>query len=335
MSNKSGEYKSQTQYAFSVAEEKPKVIEPDPEAIIEDPPKKSDSDLKPKVFAFFSGLATKIKTKSEEIKQDLKKLGEELTKNNDGPIVEKEPPRPKQPEVPPWEVLNIADKELYDEIKRQILLIPTSRRNLLNAPPEMEIDFKFSMEEYLPMAMATLKEDQNLNTARFVLVPKSISEHEFWRNYFYRIHVIKLAFGLIGTPNASQVNKTSSPATPAKKTDNGEVHAGQNSNSDNTKKSDESINNNVTTPATTQPASTSVKPTEETTTSTKPEDDTIEFASDYYEGGEWTGDLKAELTKLGIDDDEIDIGDAVGDTLEVIDANDLEEELRKQIEDMD
>lgn len=50
MSNKSGEYKSQTQYAFSVAEEKPKVIEPDPEAIIEDPPKKSDSDLKPKVF---------------------------------------------------------------------------------------------------------------------------------------------------------------------------------------------------------------------------------------------------------------------------------------------
>jgi hypothetical protein len=123
----------------------------------------------------------------------------------------------------------------------------------------MEIDFKFSMEEYLPMAMATLKEDQNLNTARFVLVPKSISEHEFWRNYFYRIHVIKLAFGLIGTPNASQVNKTSSPATPAKKTDNGEVHAGQNSNSDNTKKSDESINNNVTTPATTQPASTSVK----------------------------------------------------------------------------
>jgi heme oxygenase len=39
--------------------------------------------------AFFSGLATKIKTKSEEIKQDLKKLGEELTKNNDGPIVEK------------------------------------------------------------------------------------------------------------------------------------------------------------------------------------------------------------------------------------------------------
>lgn len=48
----------------------------------------------------------------------------------------------------------------------------------------------------------------------------------------------------------------------------------------------------------------------------KPEDDTIEFASDYYEGSEWAGDLKAELTKLGIDDDEIDIGDAIGDTLE-------------------
>ncbi len=49
MSGKSGEYKSQTQYAFSVSEEKPKAPEPDPE-LIEEPPKKSDSDLKPKVF---------------------------------------------------------------------------------------------------------------------------------------------------------------------------------------------------------------------------------------------------------------------------------------------
>ena len=52
MSTKSGEYKVQTQYAFSVSEEKPKVIEPDPEEI-EDPPKKSESDLKPKVFGKF------------------------------------------------------------------------------------------------------------------------------------------------------------------------------------------------------------------------------------------------------------------------------------------
>jgi len=39
-------------------------------------------------IAFFSDLATKIKTKSEEIKQDLKKVAEELTKNNDGPTLE-------------------------------------------------------------------------------------------------------------------------------------------------------------------------------------------------------------------------------------------------------
>jgi len=83
---------------------------------------------------------------------------------------------------------------------------------LLNAPPETEIDFKFTIEEYLPMAMATLKEDQNLNTARFALVPKSISEHEFWRNYFYRIHVIKQAFGLTGQ---NKVKQPSSLVTPA------------------------------------------------------------------------------------------------------------------------
>ncbi len=55
MNNKSGEYKAQTQYAFSVSDEKPKAIEPDPEEI-EDPPKKSESDLKPKVFGNFLNI---------------------------------------------------------------------------------------------------------------------------------------------------------------------------------------------------------------------------------------------------------------------------------------
>jgi hypothetical protein len=50
MTSKSGEYKTQTKYAFSVSEEQPKTIEPDPDTIIEDPPKRNDSDLKPKVF---------------------------------------------------------------------------------------------------------------------------------------------------------------------------------------------------------------------------------------------------------------------------------------------
>ncbi len=112
------------------------------------------------------------------------------------------------------------------------------------------------MEEYLPMAMATLKEDQNLNTARFVLVPKSISEHEFWRNYFYRIHIIKQAFGLTGTNNAGQ--QASSPVAPMKNTDNVAVPASQ-SNNDNTsdnanKKSEESASNSST-PAPSQPES--------------------------------------------------------------------------------
>lgn len=39
--------------------------------------------------------------------------------------------------------------------------------------------------------MATLKEDPNLNKMRFYLVPKEIEEQVFWRNYFYRVTLLK------------------------------------------------------------------------------------------------------------------------------------------------
>jgi hypothetical protein len=71
-------------------------------------------------------------------------------------------------------------------------------------PPPPGTDFVFDMKVYSSTAMATLKEDPNLNKMRFYLVPKEVEELVFWRNYFYRVTLLKqLALstaGLGGSP---------------------------------------------------------------------------------------------------------------------------------------
>ena len=49
----------------------------------------------------------------------------------------------------------------------------------------------FDFESYMPVAMAMIETDTKLNDLRFKLVPKVIKEEKFWRNYFYRVSLIK------------------------------------------------------------------------------------------------------------------------------------------------
>jgi len=41
-----------------------------------------------------------------------------------------------------------------------------------------------------------LKEDPKLSEMRYELVPKVVKEDEFWKNYFYRVNLIKQSFDL-------------------------------------------------------------------------------------------------------------------------------------------
>ncbi|CAG2178746.1 unnamed protein product, partial [Oppiella nova] len=53
------------------------------------------------------------------------------------------------------------------------------------------VQFAFDMDTTYPIALALLKEDPNLNKMRFEIVPKLVKEEVFWRNYFYRVSLIK------------------------------------------------------------------------------------------------------------------------------------------------
>ncbi|XP_066973838.1 synapse-associated protein of 47 kDa isoform X16 [Macrobrachium rosenbergii] len=87
--------------------------------------------------------------------------------------------------LPPW--VGYPDE---DSLKEEILALSTDRRNFVRSPPT-GVSFEFDLEAFLPVAQATLAADPNLEKMRFELVPKTINEEAFWRNYFYRVGLIR------------------------------------------------------------------------------------------------------------------------------------------------
>ncbi|XP_063383007.1 synapse-associated protein of 47 kDa isoform X4 [Cydia fagiglandana] len=74
-------------------------------------------------------------------------------------------------------------------LKEECLSLSTDRRNFVRAPPA-GVEFEFDYDKMYPVATAIMAEDSNLEKMRFDLVPKVITEENFWRNYFYRLSLI-------------------------------------------------------------------------------------------------------------------------------------------------
>ncbi|KZS14780.1 Synapse-associated protein 1 [Daphnia magna] len=87
--------------------------------------------------------------------------------------------------IPPW--VGYPEEEA---LKAEILSLSTDRRNFVRSPPA-GVQFQFDYDSFYPIALATLAEDPNLETMRFELVPKIIKEELFWRNYFYRVSLLR------------------------------------------------------------------------------------------------------------------------------------------------
>lgn len=83
----------------------------------------------------------------------------------------------------PW--VGMPDEEFARE---HIFSLSSDERNFLAEPP-MDDEVKNKNAEKL--ALELLKVDPNLQQMRFRLVPKQISEEHFWRNYFYRVSLVK------------------------------------------------------------------------------------------------------------------------------------------------
>lgn len=150
------------------------------------------------IFSFASSATKKISESVVETAQTIKKSVEEgkidgiidktflgdFQKEQEKFVQEKKAKK-SEAAVPPWVGYNEEET-----IQQQILALSADKRNFLRDPPA-GVQFHFNMEHMYPLAAVMLEEDQLLNRMRFDLVPKHVKEEVFWRNYFYRVSLIK------------------------------------------------------------------------------------------------------------------------------------------------
>ncbi|VDP71162.1 unnamed protein product [Schistosoma curassoni] len=105
-----------------------------------------------------------------------------------------------QSELPPWhpDICGLSDCDALSSLKEQILALSQNPNNFLISPPE-EAQLEWTSpipDNLLREAQILLKEDPNLGSIRYRLVPSKISEEIFWRNYFYRLSLIQQSASL-------------------------------------------------------------------------------------------------------------------------------------------
>jgi len=110
----------------------------------------------------------------------------------------------------PW--VGSCDEEA---MKAKILSLSSDNRNFLRAPPS-GVTFEFDYNSVSATALALLAEDPQLEKMRYELVPKSVKEDEFWRNYFYRVNLIKQSVDLKDLETSNSTKSTSTKAKQSK-----------------------------------------------------------------------------------------------------------------------
>lgn len=150
------------------------------------------------LFNFASAATKKITESVAETAQTIKRSVEEgkiddiIEKTIIGDFqkeqkkfVEEQQTKKSEAAVPPW-----VDSNDEETIQQQILALSADKRNFLRDPPA-GVQFNFDFDQMYPVALVMLQEDELLSKMRFALVPKLVKEEVFWRNYFYRVSLIK------------------------------------------------------------------------------------------------------------------------------------------------
>lgn len=150
------------------------------------------------IYNFASSASKKLSESVAETAQTLKKSVEEGKINGiidktilgdfqkeQEKFVQEKKTKKSSAAVPPWVGYNEEET-----IQQQILALSADKRNFLRDPPA-GVQFHFDCEQMYPVAMVMLEEDELLRKMRFHLVPKQVKEEVFWKNYFYRVSLIK------------------------------------------------------------------------------------------------------------------------------------------------
>ncbi|GAM28956.1 hypothetical protein SAMD00019534_121320 [Acytostelium subglobosum LB1] len=148
----------------------------------------------------FSMFASNVISKIDE---ERKKLMEESEQSDRVRAILNEP-------LPPWMDFKLDDQARQREAVDKILDVKMSKKTFLTSPP---IDSDYCQEfdtALIQIATVSLKYDRQLEKIRFLLVPRFISEEQFWKNWYYRVTLIRREYNIV-----SNVLTAPSKATPS------------------------------------------------------------------------------------------------------------------------
>lgn len=101
--------------------------------------------------------------------------------------------------LPPWVPSTEVEKANEVEFREAILKLSTAAANLISPHPlHQDPEFSFDWVEHRPFAEAAYSGDRRLFVLLPKLVPKRISEEEFWYNYFSHVFAVKRRYELGG-----------------------------------------------------------------------------------------------------------------------------------------
>lgn len=177
----------------------------------------------------------------------------------------------------PWE-----GYENSEGLEEKIRALSKDERNFKRNPPN-GVSFQFVYKESFQQALMVLEADEDLQKMRFALVPKKMKEEIFWRNYFYRVSLIKQSYQLKEL-SGSRNSLNNVEASQEKDLPGNSVGSGLGS---------KTTSRNSQQPADDEKPATS-------------EDEVLEedpnFASAEFDGQVNADDLQAEMEALGMDD---------------------------------
>ncbi|EGG20245.1 hypothetical protein DFA_07368 [Cavenderia fasciculata] len=220
------------------------------------------TDTFKKIGSKFSLFASNVMTKIDEERKKLLEESEDQNKqSNDDELL-----------LPPWMDFELDDKESEKQIIDRILDLKMSKKTFMNSPP-IDSDYTQEFDDFLiAIAKSTLKYDKNMERVRFLLVPRFISEEQFWKNWYYRVMEVRKEYNII-----SNKKKLPPPPPPPQS-----QPLSLSTNNNNNNNSDQSVNKKITTT---------------TITNNDHEDDS--------EIGRWEKELQKELNGLKIEESDI------------------------------
>lgn len=120
----------------------------------------------------------------------------------------------------PWQTLSEQFQILEPELKARILQLSQSEGNFNATFARQRHREGDILPGCLPAATAVLAADDALRALRFRLVPKSMSEEDFWRSYFWHVAQIKCELcndfaGTNGARRAAAIEDEQTLALPA------------------------------------------------------------------------------------------------------------------------